>query len=167
MPLESLASPFAVVAFFLILSRHLLALIAAVLCLVQEAVELGFKCRQTLVLVLQRGTKSLHFLVLVIRIYVGGEGHTLVLGRILALHVVLRALDGIVGNFKREHDAGVHEIGKVLVGLGPRCLIFPHLGQLVDMALTQACAQERHNVAVSLKFAIKVLPKRSVTRSKS
>jgi hypothetical protein len=50
-PLEPLASRFAVVAFFLILSRRLLARGAAVFCLVQNAEELGFKCRQTLVLV--------------------------------------------------------------------------------------------------------------------
>jgi hypothetical protein len=65
-PLEFLASLFAVVSFF-----PLLALVAAVLWLLRETVALGLKCRQTLVLVLERFAKCLHFIVLVVRIYMG------------------------------------------------------------------------------------------------
>ena len=69
MPLEPRDSLFAVVAFF---PRRLLALLAAVLLLVRvETVKLGLKCRQTLVLVLERSAKCLHFIVLVVCIYIG------------------------------------------------------------------------------------------------
>ena len=46
---------------------------------------------------------------------------------ILALHVVLRAPDGLVCVLKREHGIGVHEVGEVLVSLCPCGLVFADL----------------------------------------
>ena len=45
----------------------------------------------------------------------------------LALHVVLRPFDGIVGVFKREHGVGVREVGEVLVSLRLYLLVLPDL----------------------------------------
>jgi len=46
---------------------------------------------------------------------------------ILAMHVVLRELDGLVCVLKREHGIGVHEVGEVLVSLCPCGLILADL----------------------------------------
>ena len=91
---------FAVVA---LLPRRLLPLVALT-WLVREAVELGLKCRQTLIFLLEmlfflfeRGAESLDLILSVILFKGAGESRTLVPLDVLALQVVLRTLDGIVG----------------------------------------------------------------------
>ena len=78
---------------------------------------------------LERGAKCLHFLMLSVRVLTNAteEGHTLVPVGVLALHVILSALDGIVGVLERKHSVEVHEVGEVLIGFCPRCFVFSDL----------------------------------------
>ena len=66
----------------------------------------------------------------------------LVLVFLLTLHVVLCALDGIIGILKCQHGVRVHEVGKVLVRFSPRRFVLADLRELVDVALAQACPHE-------------------------
>ena len=57
-----------------------------------------------------------------------GESRTLVRLGVLALLIVLRTLEGVVGIFQREHDVRIHEVGQVLIGFRLRRPVFSHPG---------------------------------------
>ena len=84
---------------------------------------------------------------------------------VLALHEVLRTFECLVSVGQGQHRVGVHELREVLVGLGPRELVFSDLGQLADLTLSKTCSQElpqrgcvlevgREGLAISLKVLV-------------
>ena len=94
-----------------------------------------------MIFLLERGTESLHLLSFLL-VEGAGESRAFVTVDVLALQVVLCTLDGSVGVFQCEHGVRVHEVGQILIGFRPRRPVFAHLGQFVNVALTEACAQE-------------------------
>ena len=120
--LKPFASGLAVIAF---LTSWFLTLVAA-LARSLKGVKLSFQGRQALVLCLQLGAESLY--VLCVTILGAGESYSLVIIFVLALYVVLGALDGVVGVVERQHGVRVHKVGQVLVRLCPGRLVFADLG---------------------------------------
>ena len=154
---------FAVVA---LLPRRLLPFVALT-WIVRETVELGLKCRQPLIFLLetllflfQCGTEGLDRMISVLVVKGAGESHELVTLDVLELQIVLRTLDGIVGVFQRDHGVRIHEVGQVSA-FAHAAVSFPTLDNLWMWHWHRIVCRNSHSVTVSLKFAVKVLSKRS------
>ena len=63
---------------------------------------------------------------------------------LVAVQVLLCALDGYIRILERQHVVVVLQLSEVLVGLLPRSLVLAHLAQLADHRLPQAGAKEGH-----------------------